>query len=71
MRNRFRMPPAEVLRLIEGPEPPALLDVRAAETYARSPVRIPRSFHVPLEALGNGVPAVPLDPSRMVIAYCT
>jgi len=71
MRNRFRIPPAEVLRLVEGPDPPTLLDVRAAETYARSPVRIPRSLHVPLEALGNGVPAVPVDPARTVIAYCT
>jgi S1-C subfamily serine protease len=71
MRNRFRIPPSEVMRLLDGPEPPTLLDVRAADTYARSPVRIPRSLHVPLEALGNGVPVVSADPSRMVVAYCT
>jgi S1-C subfamily serine protease len=71
MRNRFRIPPAEVMRLLDGPEPPTLLDVRAADTYARSPVRIPRSLHLPLEALGNGVPVVPADPARIVVAYCT
>jgi S1-C subfamily serine protease len=70
-RNRFRIPPAEVMRLIEGPAPPMILDVRAADAYARSPVRIPRSLHVPLESLANGAAAVPADPSRVVVAYCT
>jgi serine protease Do len=70
-RNRFRVQPAEVMRLIEGPEPPTILDVRAADAYARSPVRIPRSVHVPLDALANGAATVPADPSRIVVAYCT
>jgi len=69
-RNRFRIRPAEVMRLIEGPEPPTILDVRASDAYARSPVRIPRSVHVALDALADGT-SVPADPSRVVVAYCT
>jgi hypothetical protein len=70
-RNRFRIPPAEVVRLMEGPEPPTILDVRAPDTYAQSPVRIPRSVHLPLDALGDAAPSIPADRSRLVVAYCT
>lgn len=70
-RNRFRIPPAEMMRLLEGPDPPTILDVRASDTYARSPVRIPRSVHVPLDALADGAPRVTADPARTVVAYCT
>ena len=69
-RNRFRIPPAEMMRLLEGPEPPTVLDVRASDTYAHSPVRIPRSVHVPLESLADAG-RVPADPTRTVVAYCT
>lgn len=69
-RNSFRIPPVEMMRLLDGPEPPTILDVRASDTYARSPVRIPRSVHVPLESLGDAA-RVPADPGRTVVAYCT
>lgn len=69
-RNRFRIRPSEVMQLIEGPDPPVVLDVRAADAYARSPVRIPRSVYVPLESLTDGG-SVPADPARVVVAYCT
>jgi len=51
-------------------EPPTILDVRASDAYARSPVRIPRSVHVALESLGDGG-SVPADAARVVVAYCT
>lgn len=70
-RNQFRIPPAEMMRLLEGPEPPTILDVRASDTYARSPVRIPSSVHVPLDALADGASRVTVDPARTVVAYCT
>jgi serine protease Do len=70
-RNRFRIAPAEVVRLMEGPEPPTILDVRAPDTYAQSPVRIPRSVHLPLDALGDAAPSLAADRSRLVVAYCT
>ena len=42
-RNRFRVSPSEVARLLEGTDPPAILDVRETTAYEQSPVRIPRS----------------------------
>jgi S1-C subfamily serine protease len=70
-RNRFRIAPAEVMRLVEGPDPPIILDVRASDAYTRSPVRIPRSLHLPLDSLAAGAAAVPADHARTVVAYCT
>jgi S1-C subfamily serine protease len=70
-RNRFRISPSEVARLLESRERPVILDVRDAPTYDRSPVRIPDSTHVtPLE-LATGMAHLKIDPSRTVVAYCT
>jgi serine protease Do len=68
-RNRFRIPPSEVAQLIESAEPPLILDVRDADTYAKSPVKIPRSLHAPLEGLTRD--QLPGDATRTVVAYCT
>ena len=70
-RNVFRISPSEVARLLEGTEPPAILDVREASAYDRSPVRIPRSLRVSLADLGNGGKRPDIDPERLVVAYCT
>jgi rhodanese-related sulfurtransferase len=58
-----------VARLIESPDPPVILDVRDAAVYAKSPVKIPRSLHAPLEDLAPD--RLPADASRTVVAYCT
>ena len=71
LRNRFRISPSEVARLLETTEPPAILDVREATAYERSPVRIPRSLRVTLEQLGNGRKGPDVDQGRLVVAYCT
>ena len=68
-RNRFRIRPTEVVKLLDGTDPPVILDVRAADAYARSPVRIPRSVHLPIESIVDSAPSV--DRARTVIAYCT
>ena len=71
-RNRFRIRPSDVMKLIEtSPQPPVILDVREATTYARSPVRIPNSLHVTPQALESGSSQVPVEPDRTVVAYCT
>ena len=71
-RNRFRIPPAEVVRLLEqSPEPPILLDVRSANTYAKSPLRIANAVHVTPEELDAGATPVKIEPDRTVVAYCT
>jgi S1-C subfamily serine protease len=68
-RNRFRVSPSEVARLVDTADPPLILDVRDATTYAKSPVKIPRSVHAPLDALDPD--RLPADPVRTVVAYCT
>ena len=72
-RNRFRIRPAEVMRLIESsPEqPPIILDVRDRATYVKSPVKIPDSRHVTAEELQAGTSALDIGASRTVVAYCT
>lgn len=70
-RNRFRIRPAEVARLMDGASSPLILDVRDTSTYERSPVRIPNSRHVPPEALASGGLSLEVEPDRTVVAYCT
>jgi rhodanese-related sulfurtransferase len=71
-RNRFRIAPAEVVRLLEdSPEPPVILDVRSANSYARSPLRIPNAVHITPEELQQGSTALRIEPHRTVVAYCT
>jgi rhodanese-related sulfurtransferase len=68
-RNQFRISPSEVARLVDTADPPVILDVREAAAYAKSPVKIPRSVHAPLDALERD--RLPTDPTRAVVAYCT
>jgi S1-C subfamily serine protease len=72
-RNRFRIRPSELMRLIEiSPEQrPIILDVRDRATYAKSPVKIPDSRHVTPEELQAGTSALDIEASRTVVAYCT
>jgi hypothetical protein len=71
-RNRFRIRPSEVMRLVEeASEPPLLLDVRDDQTYEKSPVRIPNSLHLTPRELEGGAPTLPVEPTRTVVAYCT
>jgi S1-C subfamily serine protease len=70
-RNRFRIAPSEVARLLEGTDPPAILDAREASAYERSPVRIPRSLRVTPEGLSGGTGRLDVDRTRTVVAYCS
>jgi S1-C subfamily serine protease len=70
-RNRYRISPSEVARLLEGTEPPAILDVREATAYERSPVRIPRSLRLTPTDLTDGAKRPNVDRARLVVAYCT
>jgi S1-C subfamily serine protease len=71
-RNRFRITPAEVVRLMEeSAEPPIILDVRSASTYATSPLRIPNAIHITPQELQSGVTSKQIETGRTVIAYCT
>jgi S1-C subfamily serine protease len=70
-RNRFRVSPSEVARLLEGTDPPAILDVRESTAYEQSPVRIPRSLRVTAQNLAEGGTLPAVDRDRLVVAYCT
>jgi len=71
-RNRYRIRPSEVMRLLEtSRERPIILDVRDAATYAKSPVRIPDARHITPRELETGVTALKIEPTRLVVAYCT
>jgi S1-C subfamily serine protease len=70
-RNRFRVRPSEVARLVEGEHPPVILDVRDDSTYATSPVRIPHSVHVSPEHLAQSQPQLDIARDRLIVAYCT
>jgi len=70
-RNRFRIRPSEVVRLLESAaERPTILDVRDEGAYAKSPVRIPGSRHVTATQLQSGI-SFEVDLGRTVVAYCT
>ena len=71
-RNRFRIRPSEVARLLESTEiRPVILDVRDEATYVKSPVRIPGAKHVTTQELTGGAAKLDVDRARMVVAYCT
>jgi hypothetical protein len=70
-RNAFRISPSEVAKLMEGNDPPAILDVREASAYEHSPMRIPRSLRVTPADLENGGKRPDVDAQRLIVAYCT
>ena len=71
-RNRFRIAPSEVARLLDAaPAPPMIIDARDADTYQKSPVRIPNAVHVTAQELESGITKLLIDAGRTVIAYCT
>jgi S1-C subfamily serine protease/rhodanese-related sulfurtransferase len=70
-KNRHRVQPSEVVKLLESGKQPQVLDVRTPEAYDTLPLRIPGSIRLPPEELASGVSGLELDPGRPVIAYCT
>jgi S1-C subfamily serine protease len=71
-RNRFRIGPADIVKLLESSDnPPLLLDVRSASAYAKSPLKIPNALRVTPDDLKTGTSAIDLEPTRTVVAYCT
>ncbi|MBI4635943.1 MAG: trypsin-like peptidase domain-containing protein [Candidatus Rokubacteria bacterium] len=69
--SRFRVSPAEVVRLFESGSPPVILDVRAPFAYGLSPFRIPGSLHVSPDDLEREATSLSIDHARTVVAYCT
>ncbi len=70
-KNRYRVRPAEVIRLLEEGKQPIILDARKTEAYETLPLRVPGSVRLAPEELESGISGLELDVNRPVVAYCT
>lgn len=70
-KNRYRIQPSEVIRMLESGKAPIVLDVRRTEVYEALPLKIPNSVRLAPEELSSGVGGLELDTARPVVAYCT
>ncbi len=70
-KNRYRVHPSEVVRLMEGGKAPIILDARRADTYEQLPLKIRDSLRVAPEDLTGSLAGLDLDMTRPVVAYCT
>ena len=70
-KNRYRIQPFEVVRMIEGGKSPTILDARKSDSYEQLPLKIPGSIRVAPEDLAGGLAGLDLDMTRPVVAYCT
>ena len=68
-KNRYRIQPSEVIRLLESGKDPVILDVRKNAAYDALPLKIPRSVRLAPEELATS--GLELETTRPVIAYCT
>jgi rhodanese-related sulfurtransferase len=70
-KNRYRIGPSVVVKLLEEGKEPLLLDVRRPEAYDALPLKIPQSIRVEPNDLAAGIESLDLDKARPVVAYCT
>ncbi|MGH7300277.1 MAG: trypsin-like peptidase domain-containing protein [Candidatus Rokuibacteriota bacterium] len=70
-KNRYRVQPSAVVKMLEEGKAPILLDTRKADAYEQLPLRIPGSVRLAPEELASGVSGLELDTTRPVVAYCT
>jgi serine protease Do len=70
-KNRYRVSPSDVVRLIESGKQPVILDTRKAAAYEQMPIKIPGSVRLAPEELESGKAGLELDTTRPVVAYCT
>ena len=70
-RNRYRVAPSVVIRLLEEGKNPLILDVRRPSAFETSPLKIPGALYVSPEGLDAGKFDLEVEADRTVIAYCT
>ena len=71
-KNRYRVGPSEVIKLLESGQQPVLLDVRQQTQYDLNPIKIHGSIRLsPEELKSGGLANLDIDASRPVVAYCT
>jgi len=70
-KNRYRVHPSEVVRLIEGGKAPTIIDARRTDLYEQLPLTIRGSVRVAPENLAASMAGLDLDQTRPVVAYCS
>ena len=71
-KNRYRVGPSEVIKLLESGKQPIILDARSEQAYDMNPIKIQGSIRLSPEDLKrDGVGSIDLDVTRPVVAYCT
>jgi rhodanese-related sulfurtransferase len=70
-KNRYRVQPSEVIRMLESGKAPVVLDTRRSEVYDALPFRIPNSVRLAPEEVSSGVSGLELDTAAPLVAYCT
>jgi rhodanese-related sulfurtransferase len=70
-KNRYRVQPFGVVRMIEAGKAPTILDARKSDSYEQLPLKIPGSVRVVPEDLANSMAGLELDPAHPVVAYCS
>ncbi|HWN03080.1 MAG TPA: trypsin-like peptidase domain-containing protein [Candidatus Dormibacteraeota bacterium] len=70
-KNRYRVQPFGVVRMIEAGKAPTILDARKSDSYEQLPLKIPGSIRVVPEDLANSMAGLELDPAHPVVAYCS
>jgi hypothetical protein len=71
-KNRYRVGPSEVIKLLEAGKQPVILDTRQQSAYDANPIKIHGSIRLSPEDLKSGaVDGLDLDTTRPVVAYCT
>src|SRR5215468_9169059 len=71
-KNRYRIGPSEVIKLLESGKQPIILDARSEQAYDMNPIKIQVSIRLSPEDLKrDGVGSIDLDVTRPVVAYCT
>ena len=71
-KNRYRVGPSEVIKLLEAGKQPVILDAREQSQYDLNPIKIHGSIRLSPEDLkSGGAASLELETTRPVIAYCT
>jgi S1-C subfamily serine protease len=70
-RNRYRVHPSEVVRMLEAGKSPVIIDARKSDAYEALPMKIPGSVRLAMEELESGISGLELDTTRPAVAYCT
>lgn len=70
-KNRFRILPTQVIRLIEKGLDPLLLDVRNEADFETSPLKIPSAVRLAPEDAAAGQISLDAGSGQAIVAYCT